>query len=235
MSSIISGFFMFLKVISYVNMGAALILLGNCLFMKHRQKRTLHFTALYRLPVQRVMERAAAGEYPCFHHYHASHRACIYRLMLEFAAREQGDFHSIFDYLGFTDDLMAGEFKKNQRQILEDLAVIRSPLSKDYLYMMLLAGDESFMSPAAYALTRLELDQSDCELILPTLINLPLPSEQISLLLNQLEPSEEFCRLLLEERHSQKFNGILSGYLNSLVQKPVPGLFDEPRRSAASP
>lgn len=161
------------------------------------------------------MERVLAGESPVFHTYHLSHRPYIYQLMLAFASREEGDFYTAFDYLGFTDDLLSGEIEKDQEQTLKDLAIIRSPMSKDYLYMLLLDGDQVSADRAAHALTRLELDESDREIILPSLISLLLPEDRIMELLNQLQPSRELCLQLLEERHSERFVSILSNFLAS--------------------
>lgn len=187
---------------------------GRRLIRNRKLRRQSHFQTLYGPAVQRIMEKVARGEKPVYHTYHSSHREYIYQQMLAYARENPGDYHEAFDLMGFTDDLLAASLQGGTLKILEDLAVIRSPLCKEYLYISLLDPDPEVSSRAAKALTLMPPGEGDRELILPSLLNLDLAPDLLADCIGQLGPPLELCQQLLDENPPEKAGLALRTYMS---------------------
>lgn len=188
---------------------------GRKLWADRQEQKRVQYTTLYRPLIERIMERTGKGEPPSYHSYHPSHRPLIYNLMLDYARTHPGDYYCAFDYMGFTDDLLSGSISQDLLETMKHMAIIRSPLFQDYLYIMLLEEDPAIACQAAYAITRLPLSSQDQEIILPSLLNIAALAENLSDYLAQMKPSSQLCHELLSEDLSLPSRQVLLDYLKS--------------------
>ncbi|MEQ8174166.1 MAG: hypothetical protein ABRQ26_03770 [Syntrophomonadaceae bacterium] len=191
-----------------------LALIRGSKIWKHRcEQQRFQYATLYRPLIERIMEKAGTGEIPAHHSYHPSHRPLIYSLMLDYARTHEGDYYAAFDYMGFTDDLLAGNVSHDLMENMEHMAIIRSPMFQDYLYIMLLEEDPAVACQAANALTRLPLTSRDQEIILPSLLNIAALAEYLPDYLTCMKPSPQLCQELLKEELSHPSREVLLDYL----------------------
>lgn len=188
---------------------------GKRIWEHRRNQQAMHYTTLYQPLIERIMEKVRKGQPPAYHSYHPSHRELIYRLMIDYARTHEGDYYAAFDYMGFTDDLLSGSTRHNLIETIEHMAIIRSPMFQDYLYIMLLEDNPSVACQAANAITRLPLTDSDREIILPSLLNIATLADNLPDYLASMKPSPELCRNLLEEELSHASRQVLFDYLAS--------------------
>lgn len=191
-----------------------LFLIRGRKFWEHRRERQRsQYLTLYRPLIDRIMEKVGKGESPSYHSYHPSHRPLIYDLMLDYARTHEGDYYPAFDYMGFTDDLLSGSVSRDLMETMEHMAVIRSPMFLDFLYIMLLEEDPAVACQAAHALTRLPLARRDQEIILPSLLNIAALADHLPDYLANMRPSPELCQELLREEMSLSSRQVLLDYL----------------------
>lgn len=186
------------------------------------EQQRVQYTTLYRPLIERIMEKVAKGEPPAYHSYHPSHRPLIYRLMLDYARTHKGDYYAAFDYMGFTDDLLSGSVSRDLREALEHMAIIRSPMFQDYLYIMLLEDNPSVAGQAAHAITRLPLTSRDQEIILPSLLNIAALADHLPDYLASMKPSPDLCQALLSEELSLPSRRVLLDYLAGISLEKLP-------------
>lgn len=186
---------------------------GRKIWEHRREQQRDQLTTLYRPLIDRIMEKVAKGESPSYHSYHPSHRPLIYDLMLDYARTHEGDYYPAFDYMGFTDDLLSGSIRRDLMETIKHMAVIRSPMFQDYLYIMLLEEDSAVACQAAHALTRLPLTRRDQEIILPSLLNIAALTDHLPDYLANMKPSPELCEALLREEMSLSSRQVLLDYL----------------------
>lgn len=188
---------------------------GRKIWERRLEQQQIQYISLYRPLIERIMEKVGKGEPPAYHSYHPAHRPLIYSLMLDYARTHEGNYCAAFDYMGFTDDLLAGNVSRDQIEAMEHMAVIRSPMFQDYLYVMLLEDNPAVACQAANAITRLSLTSRDQEIILPSLLNIAALADHLPDYLAHMKPSPEFCRELLSEELSPTSRQVLVDYLAS--------------------
>lgn len=216
MQSSWGGFIVYSSLSIFIVSTLLLVFIRGKKFWESRQaQQRVQYTALYRPLIDRIMEKVEKGEPPVYHSYHPSHRPLIYSLMLEYARTHSGDYYPAFDYMGFTDDLLSGSLSQNSSQVMEHMAIIRSPMFHDYLYIALLEEDPDTACQAAYAITRLPLTSRDHEIILPSLLNIEVLAGHLHEYVAQMKPSPQLCRELLIEDLSVTSRQVLLEYLAS--------------------
>ncbi|MEN6389816.1 MAG: hypothetical protein ABFD04_05320 [Syntrophomonas sp.] len=193
---------------------------GGKIWKRRCEQQRVQYATLYRPLIERIMEKTGKGEFPAHYSYHPSHRPLIYRLMLDYARTHEGDYYAAFDYMGFTDDLLAGNVSQDLMKNMEHMAIIRSPMFQDYLYIMLLEEDPSIACQAANALTCLPLTSRDQEIILPSLLNIAALAEYLPDYLTCMKPSPQLCQELLKEELSPPSRQVLLDYLSSADISP---------------
>lgn len=145
-------------------------------------------------------------------------RHYIFDVLKKLVVENGYDFHSIFDEMNFTQELIEKIEKNSDRQALKDLSVIKSPASYEYLLRLLQSDDIELSYRAGYALSYISLETYQKKEVIQVLLKTIITKQRLIEIISTMQPSLNLFLELLPMQTTIREKVIL---LNAMKQRVI--------------
>jgi hypothetical protein len=122
-------------------------------------------------------------------------RRYIFDVLKKLVIENGYDFHGIFDEMNFTQEMMERIEKNSDRQALQNLSVIKSPASYEYLLHLLQSDHIEVAYRAGYALSYISLESYHKKKVIMVLLKTKITKQRLIEIISTMQPS---LNLILE-------------------------------------